>query len=157
MLAQFLKWMADENLVNLDDVTKNDDDGFRARFRIQKCVFVAQHLGLGMGYSYSSYKHGPYSPKLTQSYYRLKNEKVDTDQSLNFEEAATCRMIMTEHDDDWLEIATTLVHASKRETSIDSLIEYVECIKYPYPKKYIRAVLDDLRETKLAGMFDKLV
>ena len=30
-------------------------------------------------------------------------------------------------------------------------------IKYPYSKKYIQSVLDDLLETKLAGIFDKLV
>lgn len=157
MLAQFLKWMADKNLVSLDDITRNDDDGFRARFRIQKCVFMAQQLGLDMGYSFNSYKHGPYSPALTQDYYGLKNERIEAAQNLNFDEAATCHKMMVDHDDDWLEIAATLIHASKKETEVDSLIEYVECVKYPYPKKYIRFVLDDLRKTKLGGIFDKLV
>ena len=156
MLARFLRWMAGENLVNLNDIAKNDGYGFRARFRIQKCVFVAQHLGLDMGYSYGRYRHGPYSPGLAQGCHTLENERVDADQNLNFEEAAACRDIMAEHDDDWLEIATTLVHASEGKTGMDSLIEYVECIKYPYPKKYIQSVLGDLRKTKLAGTFDKL-
>lgn len=157
MLAQFLKWMADEKLVNLDNITKNDNDGFRARFRIQKCAFMAQQLGLDMGYSFNSYKHGPYSPTLAQDYYKLKDKESRPDQNLNFGEAVTCREIMTHYDDNWLEVAATLIHASKREAEVDSLIEYVECIKYPYPKKYIQSVFDELRKTKLAGVFNKLV
>ena len=157
MLAQFLKWMEDEKLVSLDNITKNDNDGFRSRFRIQKCVFMAQQLGLDMDYSFNSYKHGPYSPALTQDYYKLTDKEIRPDHNLNFGEAVTCREIMANHDNNWLEVAATLIHASKREAKVDSLIEYVECIKYPYPKKYIQSVFDELRKTKLAGIFDELV
>ncbi|MXY61635.1 MAG: hypothetical protein F4Y82_05955 [Cenarchaeum sp. SB0665_bin_23] len=156
MIAQFLRWMSDEGLVNLDDITKNNLDGFHTRFRIQKCMFIAQHLGLDAGYSYNRYKHGPYSPTLAKDYYGFANKKADVDKEFDFSEAAACHDMM-KHDNDWLEIGTTLIHASKGHNSIDPLIEYVECIKYPYSRKYIESVFDDLRETKIARIFDRLV
>ena len=67
MLASFLKWMSDKDLVNLDNITNDNDDGFKTRFKIQKCVFMAQHLGLETNYKYERYVYGPYSTKCKYS------------------------------------------------------------------------------------------
>ena len=64
---------------------------------------------------------------------------------------------MTKHDNDWIEIAATLLRESDSHTDEDSLVEYVECIKFPYPKKYIQSVLYDLHKTKLGEPLNRLV
>ena len=55
------------------------------------------------------------------------------------------------HDDEWLEVATTLIDLSPQHDSLERLIEHVAWIKSAYPKKYIGSVLDDLRRSPLAG------
>lgn len=160
MITQFLRWMSDEGLINPDDITKDNPDGFHTRFRIQKCMFVAQHLGLYAGYEYTKYRYGPYSPSLADDYYDFAEGKPDTSKEFdfaNFAKITTCRDIMKHHDNDWLEIATILIHSSTSKTDRDSLIEYVEYIKYSYPKKYIESVFDDLLEMKLAGEVGELM
>lgn len=44
-------------------------DSIEHRVEAQKLVFLAQQLGVGLGYSYNWYVKGPYSPSLTKSYY----------------------------------------------------------------------------------------
>lgn len=41
------------------------------RLRLQKAVYLSQEMGIPLGYSYSWYVKGPYSPPLTQDYYNL--------------------------------------------------------------------------------------
>ncbi|WP_386680943.1 hypothetical protein [Loktanella sp. R86503] len=41
------------------------------RMRIQKAVYICQELGVPLGYDYSWYVKGPYSPSLTRDYYSL--------------------------------------------------------------------------------------
>lgn len=44
------------------------------RLRLQKAVYLGQLFGVDLGYRYSWYVKGPYSPSLTQDYYRLCDE-----------------------------------------------------------------------------------
>lgn len=148
--------MEKEKLMNPSNITKQDQDGFNARFRIQKCVFVAQCLGLNTGYGFNRYKHGPYSPALTKDYYMYARDELKyTDTTPVFDRDA-CLDIM-KHDNNWIEIATTLLRESNYHSDENSLVEYVECIKFPYPKKYIQSVLDDLQKTKLGESLNRLV
>ena len=41
------------------------------RLRLQKAVYLTQEMGIPLGYNYSWYVKGPYSPPLTQDYYNL--------------------------------------------------------------------------------------
>lgn len=43
------------------------------RLRIQKAIYLGQLSGVDLGYRYSWYVHGPYSPALTQDYYALSS------------------------------------------------------------------------------------
>ncbi len=52
MIGRFVKWLEEKNLVDFARVTDDSDDGFAARFRIQKYVLIAQHMGLGTRYEY---------------------------------------------------------------------------------------------------------
>ena len=51
------------------------------RLRVQKAVYLAQISGMNLGYPYSWYVKGPYSPALTQDYYKLNNALASGDNS----------------------------------------------------------------------------
>jgi uncharacterized protein YwgA len=52
----------------------SDISTLQNRVCIQKAIFLAQEAGANLGYSYSWYVHGPYSPELTTDYYELDND-----------------------------------------------------------------------------------
>ena len=160
MIVAFLEWMRTEGLIDPSNITKDDNIGFDTRFRIQKCMFMAQHLGLGDTYKYDMYLHGPYSPTLSQDYYDVICSEVTNDDhtSLDFDRDSVLDIMA--RSDDWLEIATTLIDLmedDKRETDPDSLVNRVAIVKHLYPKEDIKGVLLDMRATPLASVFDKLV
>lgn len=161
MLESFLKWMEKEGLADPSNITKDDNDGFNTRFRIQKCVFVAQRLGLDRTYRYNLYLHGPYSPSLSQDYYKAANGEIGDDDGgadLEFDREAVLKIMG--NGDDWLELATTLVDLMEEDGSITrpaSLVKRAAVVKYLYPVEDIEAVLEDLRATPLAGVFSSLV
>lgn len=157
MLASFLKWMSDKDLVNLDNITNDNDDGFKARFKIQKCVFMAQHLGLETNFKYERYVYGPYSTKLTHEYYDLPADKIQKAGTGGLPEGRMEEWLnVMRHDKNWLEIATTLVHMCKDEPNADSLVSSVAWVKYPYTGQYISGVLSDLRKSPLKDAFAHL-
>jgi hypothetical protein len=60
------------------------------RMLLQKAVYIGQLSGVDLGYRYSWYLKGPYSPKLTEDYYKLASlpdsEKAESaSRSLNEE------------------------------------------------------------------------
>lgn len=160
MIVPFLEWMEKEGLADPSNITKDDNDGFNTRFRIQKCVFVAQHLGLDRTYRYNLYLHGPYSLLLSQDYYKAANGEIGDKggADLDFDREAVLEIMG--NGDDWLELATTLVDLMEEDRSITtptSLVKRAAVVKYLYPEEDIEAVLEDLRTTPLAGVFGSLV
>ena len=156
-LSLFLKWMEKENLVNLNSIN-NDKDGKNSRFRIQKCMFIAQHLGLETKYKYERCLDGPMSTRLSEEYHSFAKENKPNASTtpFKFDAADTCRDIMLSHSNEWLEIATTLMNIVSSETNKERLIERTYVLKFPYSKKYIRAVLDELLQTPLSNVFAHL-
>ncbi|WP_322073098.1 hypothetical protein [Burkholderia cepacia] len=51
------------------------------RMALQKVVYLGQIFGADLGYRYSWYVRGPYSPNLTQDYYALNGALAAGDQS----------------------------------------------------------------------------
>jgi uncharacterized protein YwgA len=51
----------------------SDVSTLQNRVCIQKAIYLAQQAGADLGYSYSWYVHGPYSPELTTDYFELDN------------------------------------------------------------------------------------
>jgi uncharacterized protein YwgA len=47
------------------------NDSLEARIRVQKAVYFLKRLGFDLGYEFSLYYHGPYSPELAYDYYSL--------------------------------------------------------------------------------------
>lgn len=50
-------------------------DSLDDRLRLQKAVYIGQLFDVDLGYRYSWYVKGPYSPQLTQDYFKLKEEQ----------------------------------------------------------------------------------
>lgn len=46
---------------------------FGGRLVLQKTIYLLQSYGLNLGYNFSWYIHGPYSPQLTKDAFRLQN------------------------------------------------------------------------------------
>jgi uncharacterized protein YwgA len=46
---------------------------FKGRLVLQKTIYLLQSYGLLMGYKFSWYIHGPYSPELTKDAFRLQS------------------------------------------------------------------------------------
>jgi hypothetical protein len=59
-------------------------DTVEQRMETQKAIYLAQSLGVDLGYSYGWYLKGPYSPSLTRDYYALhaKADEGDGDRAL---------------------------------------------------------------------------
>jgi len=47
------------------------EEEFEKRLPLQKYVFLARRLGLDLGYRFTLYLYGPYSPALANDYYEL--------------------------------------------------------------------------------------
>ena len=123
-------------------------------------MFVAQRLGLDRTYRHHLYLCGPYSPSLSQDYYKAANGEITDEGGADpvFDREAVLEIMG--NDDDWLELATTLIDLKEEDKSITdsaSLIKRAAIVKYLYPEEDIEAVLEDLRTTPLAGIFGSLV
>lgn len=93
---------------------------FESRVSLQKIVYLTQALGVRMGYRYSWYLHGPYSPELTSDAYELQNteKRVRLDQAFTEGEqkslerlSKAIRDLSNESDvlsSDWLEALASL-------------------------------------------------
>ena len=68
-------------------VTPNLSD-FQSKLVIQKTVFLLELKKIDLGFNYSMYAHGPYSPDLTKQLYRHKPdvEGLNTSEKLSVKE-----------------------------------------------------------------------
>ena len=56
------------------------------RILLQKKIYLAQDIGLPLGYGYSWYIHGPYSPDLTAAAYQIIPEEITAIENHSFRE-----------------------------------------------------------------------
>jgi uncharacterized protein YwgA len=153
-LASFIELLKDNGLLAFD-VLGNDRENFVNRLKIQKYVFIATKcFNLDFGYSYSLYRYGPYSPTLAEDYYELaENPKIfehDTNDPLpeKFDVNGFMELVSDE-DENWLEIASTLLDQVSETSDVNELINRVSDIKVDYSPEYIASVLEDLVNHKL--------
>ena len=147
MLGSFLKIAQNEGLVSLERIPDEDDEGFRSRYRAQKYVYLAKYFGLDLKYEYNKYHYGPYSPDLTEECFEIAKEpeKIEERQlPAGFDSKKFFEFVGSKNDE-WLEIATTLLNLVPLFPDEEELVDHVEYIKYGNPKEYIRSVLHELR------------
>ncbi|HNX17195.1 MAG TPA: hypothetical protein PKM50_02585 [Methanoregula sp.] len=53
--------------------SKINMNDFQDRLKYQKLVYLMQNFGLSLGYGYSWYVRGPYSPELTKALFTISN------------------------------------------------------------------------------------
>lgn len=156
MLPAFLKWLNDHYVIDQTYIKSKDDTGFYTRFRIQKCMYMAQCLGLGTDYRYSQYVHGPYSQDLTAECYNYDPDAATIKQlPQNFKEIGDVVLRAHSRGLAWMEVATTILEVahgrsdSGKQFTRDSIECDVAGLKYQYTDGYIHTVYDDLLKMPL--------
>jgi uncharacterized protein YwgA len=153
----FIKFLHINNLINVLAIQHDTDDGFENRLKLQKLVYMAQEcFGLDRGYSFTSYRFGPYSTTLADHYYDdldtsmiVKNENAGLPERFNQDQFIK---LFSEKDGRWLELAATLVDSQKHVNGYDKTVETVSRIKPRYTRSDVVNVLNYLIEYKLISM-----
>ena len=154
MLPAFLKWLHEKYVIDHHCIKNKDDTGFHVRFRIQRCVYLAQRLGLRTDYKYKQYKDGPHSPELKDACYGYDPEApIDEPLPPDFDRIG--EVVLRAHSKGyaWMEVATTILEDARKrgdaggQCTRDLIERHVAGLKYQYVDSYIREVYDDLLRT----------
>ncbi len=145
-LQNFINFLNHNNFIDKSLLPDESEDGFRNRLKLQKFVYLAQErFGWDLGYSFTMYKHGPYSPDLANDYYDETNF-LENDGYFEvpdeFEEQNFVQKIKV--DSKWLETAATLLSLSHHFPQQDKLIEKTANMKSHIEKKYIANTYEEM-------------
>ncbi len=156
MLPAFLKWLHEKYVIDRRCIKLKDNTGFYTRFYIQKCVYMAQRLGLDTDYKYVQYQHGPHSPDLKDACHAYDPEApIDERLPPDFEQIGDVVLRAHSKGYTWLEVATTILEGARKRSDAGGrctrdLIEGDAADQtFQYPDRYIRTVYDDLLKTPL--------
>jgi len=146
ILASFIKLLNETNGYRLD-LSKS---GFDSRLRLQKYVFLAETLGINIGYKFNLYLYGPYSIGLAKAYYNITKDEIDASSNLHDTfDTDTFLSLIADKDSMWLEAAATLKSIYEFNSGIteENLIDHVNSIKPKFKKEYLIQVLTEVRST----------
>lgn len=156
MLPAFLEWLHKNYVIDRYCIMHKDDTGFHIRFRIQKCVYMAQRLGLGTDYNYGKYVYGPYSRDLTRAYYDYDPAApIEEPLPPDFDQIGDVVLRAYSKGFGWMEVATTILEDMRERDDAggrytrDLIEDSVAKLKYLYSDSYIHSVYDDLLQTPL--------
>lgn len=104
---------------------------FKGRLLFQKRIYLVQALGLHLGYNFSWYIHGPYSPKLTRDGFELLPivEELKEEPLYSNEERIISKFLTwigaKREDEEWLELISSIHFLKNRVPSMskDSIRE----------------------------------
>jgi len=124
------------------DITSVSSDSFQDKLVVQKIVYLLQMKGLRIGYRFSLYVRGPYSPDLTIDIYGRAAELADIKPSgtLSQEELALVQRFgeMVELKPSQLEVAATYAYfAFERGQDVATATINVRSMKGFYPETQI--------------------
>ena len=150
-LKEFVNFLNDENLIEIDNIADDDDTGFNNRLRIQKYVFISKYFGLELSYVFNMHLRGPYSKDLSQDYYKLdavNDGNPNIFDSFNKEDFLR---LVKGRSDEWLELAATILQ--KKGTVNDNvLLDNVAWGKPDFTGKQIEKTYDDLQCNNLLNL-----
>ncbi len=152
VLPGFIKYLESENLVEFD-ILGGEDRHFWNRFRIQKYVFLAKYFGLDVPYRHGMYLYGPYSGTLTEDYYGLAENpeqysKARPELPQQFRSGQFLDFVRNRNND-WLEIAATLLSKRKRIPERDILLQNTEDTKVGFTRGFIEETLRGLESADM--------
>lgn len=145
-LVYFVKFLEDHDMIDTSLVREDSSDGFINRLKLQKYVFLAKsNFNLDLGYEFNQYRYGPYSPRLTNDYFALNMEEVAQDHQYTWRfDKDAFLSVLSDKDETWLEVASTLIDIRTYYQTRNSLIDTVARIKPRYARSDIEKVLNDL-------------
>ncbi len=146
-LGAFIRMLEDNDLLTFD-VTGESEEQFENRLKLQKYVYLASYFDLDMGYRYSMYLRGPYSPGLAEDYYVLGDNRELYESLPNalpdgFNERGFIELV-NDKDSTWLEIAATLLRLRRSFTNRGYLLEKTVNMKGRFPRGVIASVMEEL-------------
>ena len=156
-LALFIHKLEDNGLLTFD-IIGDTDEHFNNRLKIQKYVYLAKYFGLDLGYNFDMYLHGPYSSRLTSSYYDIARNNTDLksitgDLDGNFRENEFFDYTI-DKDKDWLETASTLLELSSHYSDKECLIEKTVNAKPHIEKEKVIRIVNELQESNLLTIYN---
>ena len=152
-LVYFLNSMKDElGFEDPEDFKSKVESNLNFKIRIQKFVFLAKYYGWNNTYSYNLYRHGPYSPVLTDDYY--SNDLFEyTPLEIHDLDFNSLKNFIMDKSIDYLESATTILLYKQflGNISLDTAIEKLGEIKSHIPSEIVRKSYYDVKDFKLAN------
>ena len=159
MLEGFMAYLETNRLVEFD-TRDEDESSFRSANRLQWYVLLAKRFGLDMDYEYDMYFDGPQSRDLMDDYTKYMESHAGRSDGRMATAQVVIRLpksfrseefldFVKGKNDDWLEIATTLIKRSKPIPKRDNLIRNVEWTTNGFSMEYITSVLDDLQAARV--------
>lgn len=149
-IAPLIKYLENNELVSFD-ILEEDNQSFVNRLKLQKYVYLAKLFDLDTSYNHHMYHYGPYSPNLTTDYYTLAEDRELYNKLSSNELPTSFRSndfldLVKNKNENWLEIATTLLDLKENYDDDDKLTQKVHDIKIGYTTEYISEVLQDLKD-----------
>jgi len=131
---------------------------FEGRLILQKSIYLLQSLGLYLGYKFSWYIHGPYSPDLTRNAFALQ-PIYDNVPTVKFSDAKIEHEIekfekfvgKQRNDGDWLEqlACAHFLKALDPKADRESIVKAVLYHEHHFRRKDCEEAWDYLRQQKL--------
>ena len=148
-LSDFLGYLSAHNLINLQKIKSDDDDGFYTRLKTNKYVYFAQIFGLKLDYIHNVHLYGPYSDKLAIDCSNIDIDNIanSSNISLNFDEKKFMELLKNK-DRKWLELASTILD-EKNHIGKDDFLKYIVWIKPNYSLKEVKEVYSSLQNSVL--------
>ena len=123
------------------------------RILLQKKIYLAQDIGLSLGYGYSWYIHGPYSTDLTTVAYQIVPEGTDAIEGKNFKEPYASMILKVNKLEDvihekelqidrvqWYELLASMAYWRKHGyVKKEDMIKKVETTKPQFSRSQINA------------------
>lgn len=152
-LVYFLNSMKEElEFEDSEDFKSKVESNLNFKIRIQKFVFLAKYFGWNNSYSYNLYRHGPYSPVLTENYY--SNDLFDyTPLKISDLDFNLLKSFIKGKSIEYLESATTiLLYKNFNENiSLDTAIEKLGEIKTYISTQIVEKSYHDVKDFKLSS------
>ena len=148
-INEFITFLYNEGLIT-GNLSEETDEAFMNRLRIQKYVLIARHLGIKefYAYDYDIYIYGPYSSRLADEYYAYAKNSTTTVSVVNNIDKGFADKFLTivrDKDNDWLEVAGTILHLKEKYSNKDTILNLAIDIKeHRFGKEKIEQIFKEL-------------
>ncbi|TVP40754.1 hypothetical protein NARC_60141 [Candidatus Nitrosocosmicus arcticus] len=155
-LQDFICFLYDNKMININNLLKDDENGFINRLKLQKYVFLAKaSLRNDFGYDYNIYRDGPYSAGLANYFYEeldLNRISSDVKEKNWIDDIIFTDRFLTlfkDKEPEWLVVAATLIDSTNYCENEQESLNKVYAIKSKYSRDYIDDIWNELKGKSL--------